>query len=72
MTEIEAFSTLLTIFLLLLAVVSGGWVADTDDAFARYIGWGGPALGTICFTEAIKLAEAVHADDLAINAETEQ
>jgi predicted metal-dependent phosphoesterase TrpH len=25
------------------ALIEGGWVADTDDAFARYIGWGGPA-----------------------------
>jgi predicted metal-dependent phosphoesterase TrpH len=25
------------------ALIEGGWVTDTDDAFARYIGWGGPA-----------------------------
>ena len=25
------------------ALIEGGWVADTDEAFARYIGWGGPA-----------------------------
>jgi predicted metal-dependent phosphoesterase TrpH len=28
------------------ALIEGGWVADTDDAFARYIGWGGPAYVT--------------------------
>ncbi len=25
------------------ALIEGGWATDTDDAFARYIGWGGPA-----------------------------
>jgi predicted metal-dependent phosphoesterase TrpH len=25
------------------ALIEGGWVADTDEAFSRYIGWGGPA-----------------------------
>ena len=25
------------------ALIEGGWAVDTDDAFARYIGWGGPA-----------------------------
>ncbi len=25
------------------ALIEGGWAASTDEAFARYIGWGGPA-----------------------------
>src|SRR5579859_1107276 len=25
------------------ALIEGGWVADTDEAFSRYLAWGGPA-----------------------------